>query len=190
VHCWILLRDVPKWAESRDESRRVQPVKRKLPEDVPHVESVGIVTGVVEVGKDQISTKKPKRPQDSKLAKEEHKTQKLKECAIRAHAKATADMALATHEKSQILQDQSAVLLFTMKDDQLVSEDATEYFKLQRQEELQKLRSCLQVSPSSGTSHATGASDSQVKESQATKSEGCEPARNDDVVTVSDEKTD
>jgi hypothetical protein len=60
------------------------------------------------------------------LAKEEYKTKTLEECAIRAHPKATTNMASAKCEEPQIPQDQSAIILFTMKDNKLFSENAKE----------------------------------------------------------------
>lgn len=67
--------------ESRDESRRVQPVKRKFFDEVVDVELDETETEVVEGTDVKVSTKKPKRLQGPKLAKEEQKLQNLKECA-------------------------------------------------------------------------------------------------------------
>jgi hypothetical protein len=54
------------------------------------------------------------RPCGTKVAKEEQRVQKQQDHAIRAQARATADVAAANFKKAQILQDQAAMSLFTM----------------------------------------------------------------------------
>lgn len=68
---------------------------------------------------------------------------KLKESALWAQAKATADMAAATFKKAKIMEEQSIMNLFTLPDETLVCEEAREYVKLRRIEELQKLKDRL-----------------------------------------------
>jgi multidrug efflux pump subunit AcrA (membrane-fusion protein) len=60
--------------------------------------------------------------------------------AIRAQARATADVAAANFKKAQILQDQAALSLFTMPEGTQLSAQAREYLELRREEELEKLR--------------------------------------------------
>lgn len=68
---------------------------------------------------------------------------KLKESALWAQAKATADMAAATYKKARIMEEQSIMNLFTLPEETLVCEQAREYVKLRRIEELQKLKDRL-----------------------------------------------
>jgi len=74
---------------------------------------------------------------------------KLKENALWAQAKATADMAAATYKKAKIMEEQSIMQLFTLPEESLQCEEAREYIKLRRIEELQKLKDRLSASQAS-----------------------------------------
>jgi hypothetical protein len=74
------------------------------------------------------------------MAKEEQKVEKQREHAMRAQARATADIAAANLKKDQILEDQAVVSLFTMPNDSNPLAQAHEYLELRREEELEKLR--------------------------------------------------
>jgi hypothetical protein len=184
IHCWLLLKDIPKWAETSltDEKKTTTTtttpvattttpttmVKRKptdmlLPrwadtsneakKTTPPVTTTTMkrkptASSMVEGSEDcevveSLSDSGESSPSGRKAVewrRKNKKTQKLKESTMRAQAKATADMAAATLMKAEILQDQSALALFTMPDDQLTSAEAREYLQLRRQEELLKLR--------------------------------------------------
>lgn len=149
IHCWLILRDVPRWAESREDSKKAITPQTPLPMKRP----AGSLSADVQTLDEEVmdlenssSSKAVKRPmEDNRGGKDAHKSAKSKECALRAQAKATADMAAAIMKKASIMEDQSVMALFTMPDDQLQSPEAKEYFKLRRDEELQKLRSRLQA---------------------------------------------
>jgi hypothetical protein len=66
--------------------------------------------------------------------------QKQREHAIRAQARATADMVAANFKKTQILQDQVALSLFTMPEGSQLSVMAQEYLELRGEEELTKVQ--------------------------------------------------
>jgi hypothetical protein len=83
--------------------------------------------------------KRLSRPTGNKVAKEEQRLEKQKECAIRAQAKATSEMAAASTRKAQILHDQAALALFTMPETVDMSEQAQHYLRLCREEEMTKL---------------------------------------------------
>ena len=99
-------------------------------------------TGAVdidEVGEEALP-KCPKRPQGSKSAKDELRLHQMKEVAIHAQARATADLAATNIQKAQVLQDQAALSLFTMSMEQGLSDEAQEYLSLHWEEEMMKLR--------------------------------------------------
>lgn len=139
IHCWFLLKDIPHWAEPLDEGKRTTPLKRLVDQDSScQRELVPTEAPTLNIGESSF-----KRPQGSKTSKEEQRAMKLKESALWAQAKATADMAAATFKKAKIMEEQSIMNLFTLPDETLVCEEAREYVKLRRIEELQKLKDRL-----------------------------------------------
>ena len=64
----------------------------------------------------------------------------MKEVAIHAQARATTDLVAANMWKTQVLQDQAALSLFTMPMEQGLSEEAREYLSLCWKEEMTKPR--------------------------------------------------
>lgn len=58
------------------------------------------------------------------------------ECAMRAHAKATTDVAATNMAPAQVLRDQAALALFTMPDKERLSQQACRFLELRRQEEI------------------------------------------------------
>ena len=59
---------------------------------------------------------------------------------MQAQARATADLAVANMRKAKVLEDQTALSLFTMPTDQGLSDESREYLMLRREEEMVKLR--------------------------------------------------
>ena len=84
----------------------------------------------VEDAEEQSFSKCPSRPQGCKSTKEDLRSRQVKDVAIRAQARATANLAVANMRKTQVLQDQAALSLFTMPSDQGLSEEAREYLEL------------------------------------------------------------
>ncbi len=61
-----------------------------------------------------------KRPQGLRTTKDEFKNHAMKECAFKAQAKATANMVTITLKKTQIMEDQSMLALFTILEKQML----------------------------------------------------------------------
>jgi hypothetical protein len=59
--------------------------------------------------------------------------------SARAQAKATVDMATANLRRAEIAQDQAALSVFTMSNEESLSTLAHEYLNLRREEEMTKL---------------------------------------------------
>ena len=113
-HCWLLLRDHPRFAAIF----RVSGSKRKAPSpcsdlpvdrreaNSPELQPHEGVDGSVNLH----------RPQGGKSAKVDHKEMREKEAALRANARATTDFALATLKKAEQIAQQNAFSLFTLED--------------------------------------------------------------------------
>lgn len=62
-----------------------------------------------------------KRLKGEKIAKEEQRHIPEKDCAMRAHAKATTDVAAANMARGQVLRDQAALSFFTIRHEDRLS---------------------------------------------------------------------
>jgi hypothetical protein len=71
-----------------------------------------------------------KRSQGSHAAKDEFKNRAMKECALKAKAKVTIDMADVTLKKTYIMENQSMLTLFMILVKQMLDFEAREYLKL------------------------------------------------------------
>jgi hypothetical protein len=133
LHCWLILKEVPRWMETPGERQRVvaktpqNDATRRAPASASDSGDHGEGDGghnEEEVGaasnpssRTAATPRKRGRPIGQKAAKEDQRVAKQREGAIRAQARATADMAAANFKKAQVLQDQAALSLFTMPDD-------------------------------------------------------------------------
>jgi hypothetical protein len=152
-HCWVLLRDHPKWSEGWTQVKIVTP-KRKAPcaseEEDSDIFDLGemersVATASEEGGGSaeggglhaEASRVFKGRPGGVKAAKNDVRQGKIHEGLMLAHAEATRSMAAAHMRKAAILEDQNLLMLMSMPDD---DEDAKEYLRLRRQMELKKLR--------------------------------------------------
>ena len=147
LHCWYLLRNMPRWAEGGiNESRR-------SPSAPLSSRSRLEMSGGSEIDSDCASpqaqplrspvippTVARTRPQGSKAAKEDHRSMKTRDAAIRAQAAATKEMADATKRKADLLEDQNLIMLMTADEAGIINEDAREWMILRRRAELRKLR--------------------------------------------------
>jgi hypothetical protein len=78
-----------------------------------------------------------------KAAKQDNMQQKMRDGALYAQAEATKSMAAVQMKKIALIEDQNMLLLMTMPIEESVGEDAREYLRLRRGEELKKLRKML-----------------------------------------------
>lgn len=164
LHCWQVLKDVPRWWDSPiDVQRRSATVesgprvvamgKRRSPPTIaPEVATEGAGEGsqsdeeveVVVVSPTGFPPR-PTRPQGSKAAKGDVVAQKKREKILHSQARATETMAEASLRKANALQDQCAMLVFTMPLEDAMSEEAKKYFTLRRQEEIARLERRMQA---------------------------------------------
>ena len=134
-HCWLLLRDHPRFAAIF----RVSGLKRKSPSQSPDLP----------VDRREANSPQPRegidanvnlqRPQGGKAAKGEHKEMREKEAALRANVRATADFALATLKKAEQIAQQNAFSLFTLEDSLITCKVARRWLLLRREQELKRL---------------------------------------------------
>jgi hypothetical protein len=80
------------------------------------------------------------RPIGNKCAKDEERQRVHQEHVARAQGRVSAKMATASRAKAQVLEDQSALHIFTMPVIETLDDDAREYLALRRKEELLKIR--------------------------------------------------
>jgi hypothetical protein len=150
LHCWLLLKDVPRWWDSPTDVQQRNSRKETVPAPMTKRKTVEVPTSAgeelgtdeddVEIIPDAAFAKRPSRPVGNKHAKEENRLAKQREGAVRAQAKATAEIAAANMRKAQVLHDQATLSLFTMPNEESLSELAREYVNLRREEEMEKLK--------------------------------------------------
>jgi hypothetical protein len=152
LYCWLLLKDVPRWWDSPTEVQHGNTRKEKAPVAMPKRKMVEVPTSTaseeaysgeeddVEILSKVSFAKRPTRPVGNKHAKEDHRQMKQRDMAVKAQARATAEMAAANMHKAQILHDQATLSLFTMSNEESLSDLAREYINLRREEEMEKLR--------------------------------------------------
>lgn len=165
LHCWRILHEEPEWCNNGDVATPakglgflegvVSEVKAVVTQEDDGAAHVVVVEDPPEVSGDDeepvarsqgdnrvagVETdpleRQPKRLRRGKVDKEA----KARECALRAQARAMADMAAASRMKADILADQSALQLFTLPLSSVTEADAREYLMLRRQEEITKMR--------------------------------------------------
>ncbi|KAG0572950.1 hypothetical protein KC19_VG137000 [Ceratodon purpureus] len=144
-HCWLLLKDHPKWAEGWIHVKPPTP-KRKAPpttEDqdcskfVDMEQGAGVVSqgggGSVEGTTAVAARMYQGRPGGTKQAKEDQQFSKTRESLMFALAEATKNMAAAHKRKCSLLEDQNLLMLKSMPDADVVER---EYLRLRKHEEL------------------------------------------------------
>ena len=127
-HCWLLVGDVPRWMESVPDTRqrlaaRVSPLPsskhktaftdRDEDEDCGGLPPSSMFEDPRAQSPGSCTTSAPpcrfKLPVGQKIAKLDLCAVQAKECAMRAHAKATTDVAAANMARAQVLRDQAAL---------------------------------------------------------------------------------
>jgi hypothetical protein len=160
LHCWHLLKEVPRWWQSPQDIQRrgsggggASPVGMAgagtaehqvhgsgdlgdaADEEEPAV--VGATTGGG--GATRNFPSRPARPQGTKAAKADVYEQSRRDAILRTQALATEQMAKANMRKAEAMGDHAAMSLFKTPIED-VDEDAREYFKLRRKEELERIK--------------------------------------------------
>jgi hypothetical protein len=110
LHCWYLLRNIPRWAEgSVTECKKFPRVPAQVRgcREMPHFSDPESECASPHPPINQEVAKQYLRPQGNKAAKEEHKNQKLKDATIRAQLAAIKELVEASKRKAHILADQN-----------------------------------------------------------------------------------
>ena len=156
LHCWTLLREVPRWWESPFEVQKrshggegspggsamaariaAVPVPPGVAIDVQ--EHDGVIAEGEGLGSVESAARELVRPKGQKAAKQDLLEAGRRESILKSQARATRQMAAANMRKAQAMQDHSAMTLFKMNLEDL-DESAREYFQLRRQEELERIK--------------------------------------------------
>jgi len=145
-HCWLLVKDFPRWAEGWVIVKTTTPSKRK---------AISSNRGSHEAGGECESAADGKvgaegnqalrdRPIGTKAAKENHKADKVADSAFHKQATTSELMAEAVMRKVGALEDHNLILLMTAPDAHGVqSAIAQEFMKLRQTHELKKLHKQL-----------------------------------------------
>ena len=150
-HCWLLVRDNPRWALGWAQEKPSTPTRswgegseQELPEPADGSMSkpssaAGSGSGLDSEVADCTQIFKG-RPGGTKATKDEVSRSKMREGGLYAQAATTYKMAEAQMLKAVGLADQNLLLLMTTDDTALVNAEAREYVQLQRVQELRKLK--------------------------------------------------
>jgi hypothetical protein len=155
LHCWLILKEHPRWMETPGERSQRGPLVQ-LNDEQQHVPSdCEEGDGEMPAGGDEEAPEpipvppeplrsatplKRARPIGNKCAKEEERQRIHREHVARAQGRVSAEMAQANRAKARVLEDQSALHIFTMPVSESLSEEAREYLALRREEELINIR--------------------------------------------------
>ncbi len=99
----VIFKDVPRWLETKEESKKAMLMKSKMLMYVGTSDSLDKSLKIeigIEHTNDYNEHKVLKRPQGSRTAKDKFKICVMRECAIKAQAKATTDMTVVTLKKT------------------------------------------------------------------------------------------
>jgi hypothetical protein len=139
-HCWLLVKDYPRWAEGWSLSST--PSKRKTTSSEHESNEIGVESESVVEGttnsEDNHALKV--RPGGTRAAKEVQKAGKQREGAMYAQAAASEVMAQATMRKAAMLEDHNILMLMTLPESRGSIPEAQEYLRLRQAEVLKKLK--------------------------------------------------
>jgi hypothetical protein len=152
LHCWHLLKEVPRWWQSpQDIQRRGSgggaASQVAMSNGTANEQQGGGQAKCGDAGEEddvQVVQKpnlpsRPTRPQGTKAAKVDLLEQTRRDSILRAQALATEQMAKANMRKAEAMGDHAAMSLFRMPIAE-VDEEAHEYFKLRRKEEMERIK--------------------------------------------------
>jgi hypothetical protein len=139
-HCWILVKDFPRWADRWGTMKQTTPSKRRASSSAhDSVEETQEGTSAVE-GNGELAGNAVlrNRPIGTKSAKASQKAEKEKEGAAYRQAQATTLLAEATVAKNVLLAEKNLLILMTTPDSQIGGGVAQRFIRMQQEEELQK----------------------------------------------------
>jgi hypothetical protein len=133
-HCWVLVKDFPRWADGWGSMKQVIPSKRRASSSTydsneAALEGTSAVEGDCELDRNQVLRE---WPTGTKAAKVVHKMDKQKEGVAYCQAEATAVLAEAIVAKNLLLAEQNLLILMTTPDLQ-ISSGAVQRFIRMRQ---------------------------------------------------------
>jgi hypothetical protein len=173
-HCWVLLKDHPKWADGWSAPKAASTSTKHMAQSssppancTENARTSGVCANSGGDGLDSQQTRL-QRPGGTKAAREELRSAHAREGAIYAQAAATRTMAEAQMKKAALLEDQNMLLLMTMPEDKITTAEAREYLRLRRGDELKKLRHKLAAEEDREHSDAANVEE-EVARSSATK---------------------
>jgi hypothetical protein len=131
-HCWVLVREFPRWSEGWFPMKPAIPTKRKAASSSHDSHEATSASSSVHVDQtdSNANTVLRDRPSGTKAAKRKHKQGKVREGAMYAQAKATSDLAFATLKKMALLEEQNLLILMTIHESQVTSPAAQQFLRI------------------------------------------------------------
>lgn len=133
IDCWLIFKDMPRWLETREESKKVMLMKSKMLMVVGTFDSLDefLEIGIGIKHEDDYNEHKVlKRPQGSHVMKDKLKNHAMRDCALKTQTKAIVDMVAFTLKKTRIMENQSVGLKNKSLEKQVPNSKAREYLKL------------------------------------------------------------
>jgi hypothetical protein len=129
-HCWLLVKDYPRWADGWSSSST--PSKRKTTSSEHESNEIGVESeSVVEGTTNSEENRALKvRPGGTRTAKEVQKASKQREGAMYVQAAASEVMAQTTMRKAAMLEDHNMLMLMTLPKSLGSTPEAQEYLRL------------------------------------------------------------
>lgn len=165
LHCWTLLREVPRWWESPLDvqkrnhggegspgglamaaQRAAVPTQPAHEGDVqePAHDGEGASAEGEGLGSVEGAARELVRPRGQKAAKQDLLEAGRRDSILKTQARATEQMAAANMRRAEAMQDHSAMTLFRMNLEEL-EQGAREYFELRRIEELERIKQRIEA---------------------------------------------
>ena len=129
-HCWLLLKDCPRWTKGWMQS----PMGKKRPAHECEGSNIQDLDGGILEGATMFQSVYNERPRGVKAAKQHNIHQKIRDGALYAQAEATRNITTVQMKKIALIEDQNMLLLMTMSIDDNAGEDARKYLRLVREE--------------------------------------------------------
>ena len=136
-HCWLLVKDFPRWADGWSAGKSITPQKRSSGSLSQEPTESGSI--IEESTGEEVRPFFRSRPTGSKAAKTAQRLEKTKEGAGYAQAAAQKIMAEASMRKVTQMEEHNSIMLMTLPS-RIDTPEAQEYLRLRQAEELKKLR--------------------------------------------------
>jgi hypothetical protein len=141
-HCWVLVKDFPRWADGWGTMKQCTPSKRRASTSMHDShEGVSEETSAMERnGELDRNAVLKERPGGTKATKAVQKVDKEKEGVAYRQAQATAVLAEVTVAKNLLLAEQNLLMLMTTPDSQISGPAALRFIRMRQEDNWRSMR--------------------------------------------------